>query len=250
MIELLIAGYEYADKAQKAYEILDRLGVVDKAKTTYQDWAQQRKEEAERQQLWESVFNLIGQKDYEQALSLLGQLAQKFPYNQALSFYVSALCYFELRSYGQALSACKAALEASPNEELLQKIYTLKSEIESVKVGFGFGFWLQWLVATVIVGAISLFGTIGIFGVDSSTSVIVGVLSISISIGFVQWLLIRLRRNVGIWSLVVSMIIVLVSFTLSMMLLTMNVWLSLLAFFGCTMIFTTFSISRLMKQST
>lgn len=43
MIELLMAGYEYGDKAQKVYEILDRLGVVDKAKNTYQDWAKKRR---------------------------------------------------------------------------------------------------------------------------------------------------------------------------------------------------------------
>jgi hypothetical protein len=118
-----------------------------------------------------------------------------------------------------------------------------------VKADFGFGFWLQWLVATVIVGAISLFGTIRIFGTDSSTSGIVGVLSISISIGFVQWWLIRLRTDVGILSLIVSMIIVLVSLILSMMLSTVNAWLSLSAFFGCTILFTNFSIGRLMKQS-
>lgn len=249
MIELLMAGFEYADKAQKVYEILDRLGVVDKVKNTYQDWSQQRKEETECQQLWESVFNLIGQQDYEQALSLLGQLAQKFPYNKALAFYISALCYFELHNYSQALSACKAALEASPNEDLLQKISALKAAIESVKANFGFGFWLQWLVATVIIGAISLFGTIGFLGTESSASGIVGVLSISVSVGFVQWLLIRLRTDVDIWSLIISMIIVLISLILFIMLSTVNIWLGFSAFFGCTILFTNFSIGRLMKQS-
>lgn len=183
-------------------------------------------------------------------MSLLRQLAQRFPYNKALSFYVSALCHFELHSYSQALIVCKVALEASPNEELLQKIYNLKAEIESVQASFGFGFWIQWLITTIAVGAITLFGAIDFLGVDSSTSGLLGGLSMGITIGFVQWLLIRLRTNAGILSLLVNMVIVLVILTLSMMLSTINIWLGLLTFLGCNMISTTWSIGRLVKQPT
>ncbi|MDX2239683.1 MAG: hypothetical protein NW224_03265 [Leptolyngbyaceae cyanobacterium bins.302] len=136
-------------------------------------------------------------------------------------------------------------MPSSPNEELLQDIFALKAKIK-----FGLGFWIQWFIATVVVGTISLFGTVGFLGeqYESSTAGFLGVLSMGISIGLAQWLLTRLRVRVGIWFLIGNVAAILVIFTISAILLAVNVWLGLLSLLGCMVIFTTLSIGRLVKQ--
>lgn len=244
MLELLMALREHGETVQLAYGLLEKLGVVDEVKNIYQEESQQRK-------LWQSVINLLKQEDYKKALTLLEEMAQKFPRNQAPSLYMSALCYFQLRNYGRALKACENALNASPNKKLLQDISALKAKIESIRSNFGFGFWLQWLVATVVVGAISFIGTIGLLGEQaaSSSAGFLGVLSVGISIGLAQWMLVRMRISTGIGSLLINIVITLVLLMLSLMLLTVNVWLGLLAFVGCNMISTKWSIGRLQEQA-
>lgn len=244
MFELLMALREHGETVQLAYGVLDKLGVVDEVKNIYQEESQQRK-------LWQSVINLLKQEDYKKTLILLEEITQKFPRNQAPSLYMSALCYFQLRKYGRALQACEKALNASPNKKLLQDISALKVEIEAIRSNFGFGFWLQWLIATVIVGAVSFVGTIGLLGEQAASSSVVflGILSVGISISLAQWLLMRMRISTGVGSLLINIVITLVLLILSLMLLTVNVWLGLLAFIGCNMISTKWSIGRMQQQA-
>jgi tetratricopeptide (TPR) repeat protein len=230
-LELLKTGYDVYNAGKTAYD-------------WYQRWAQEQTTR-EHQQLWQSVANFLNQGDYEKALPLLQQLTQKFSYDKARSLYLSAWCYFKLHRRDEALQACESAIQSSPSEELLQDIFALKAKIK-----FGLGFWIQWLIVTVGVGAISLFGTVGFLGeqYESSTAGLLGVLSMGISIGLAQWLLTRLRVRVGIWSLIINVTSILVILTISAILLTVNVWLSLLSLLGCMVIFTTLSIGRSVKQ--
>ena len=257
MYEALTTMLDAIAKAKTAYDVADQCGIVDKVKDTHRDWSQKKKAEAEaeaeRQRLWKLVFSLVEQKHLNQALALLNELSVKFPHNKALCCYVSASCYIDLHNYNKALSECDAALEASPDKDLLQKINILNAQIETelAKVNFSFSFWIQWLLATAIFGAISLLGVIGFVGeqVDSSTAGLFGILSAGISIGLAQWFLTRLRSNVGLGSLIINISIVLASLILAMMLSTTNVWLGLLSFFGCNILFTKFSTNRLINQS-
>lgn len=247
MFELLMALREHGDKIMLAADLFEQFEVEKKVKVKYQEW----KEKAEYEKLWKSVFTLREQKDYEQAISLLEQIAQKFPSSKAVSLYVSALCYVDLHNYNKALRACKDALHFTSDTKFIQEISDLKTKIESIRSNFGFGFWLQWLVATVIVGAISFIGTIGLLGEQtaSSSAGFLGFLSVGISISLAQWLLVRMRISTGIGSLLINIVITLVLLILSLMLLTVNVWLGLLAFVGCNMISTKWSIGRLQEQA-
>jgi hypothetical protein len=230
-LELLKAAYAVYSTVKPAYD-------------QYQVWKQEQAN-LERQQLWQSVSNFLNQGNYENALPLLQQLTQKAPDEKARSLYLSAWCYFKLRRSDEALQSCEAAIQASPNEELLQDIYTLKAKIK-----FGLSFWIQWLLATVVVGAISLFGTIGVLGeqYESGTAGLWGMLSMGISIGLIQWLLTRTRVRVSVESLLANVVGVLVILIISAILLSVNIWLGLLSFLGCMIVFTALSIGRLVKQ--
>lgn len=188
-LELLKTVYAVYNTVKPAYD-------------QYQVWKQEQVN-LERQKLWQSVSNFLNQSNYEKALPLLQRLTQTAPDEKARSLYLSAWCYFKLRRSDEALQTCEAAIQASPNEELLQNIYTLKAKIK-----FGLGFWIQWLLATVVVGAISLFGTLGFLGnqYESGTAGLWGMLSMGISIGLVQWLLTRVRVRVGIESLLANVV--------------------------------------------
>ena len=232
---------------EEALELLEFIpDLIDVGKTVhgwYQDWAQEQ--ENQNKQLRQSVVDLLDKKEHEKALPVLQQLIQKAPQDKAQFLYLSAWCYYKLRRRDEALQACETAIQISTNEKLTQDIYALKAKIK-----FGFGFWIQWLIATVVVGAVGFFGVVISFGnqSDSNTSVLVGLLTIGASVGFVQWLLVRVRTTTGILSLILNVVVVLVSLTLATMALSVSNWLGLLVLLGCTAIFTTLAIGRLTMQ--
>jgi tetratricopeptide (TPR) repeat protein len=196
-------------------------------------------------QLCQSVDDSINQKDYEQALPILKQLIQKVPQQKAYCFYEIARCLFKLKRYDEALQNCEFAIQSYPDEELLQDIYTLKTRIK-----FGTGFWIQWFVMTVFVGIISLFGTFGMIGnrVDQGASALWSMLAAATLVGFTQWLLVRMRTTVSIRYLIANIVAVLSSLAIAVMALSVNPWLGVSVFFGCTIIFMLFSVGRLAKQ--
>lgn len=219
---------------------------LERLKKWYQGWGQDQANQ-EYQKLRQPAFNFFDQGDYEKALPLFQQLTQKFPGDKARSLYLSAWCYFKLNRRDEALQACESAIQSCSDEKLIKEISILKAKIK-----FGFGFWIQWLVITVVVGIISLFGTAGFLGeqYNNSTAEFLEFLSMGISIGLAQWFLTRLRIRVGILSLIVNIVAILVIFTISGILFGVNVWLGLLSLIGCMVVFTTLSIVYLTQSVT
>jgi tetratricopeptide (TPR) repeat protein len=196
-------------------------------------------------QLRKSVDKLMRQKAYEEALLVLKQLIQKDPQQQEIYLYNSARCLSKLKRYDEALQNCEKVIQLSSDKKLLQKCYALKTQIK-----LGTGFWIQWLLTTVVLGIIGLFGTFAMIGdqMDQGSSFLWSVLATSVLTGFIQWLLIRIKTPVNIGYLVANIGSVLISFAASVMALIVNPWLGLLVFLGATVIFTVFSAGRLVKQ--
>jgi hypothetical protein len=109
---------------------------------------------------------------------------------------------------------------------------------------------IQWLAATIIAGVAGLIGTALLSGsqLSNGSTGVMGILSAGVLIGFAQWILVRLRTHVGIAYLIASIAVVLVSSLIALMTFSVSPWLGLVAFMGCTMIFTALSIGRFSKQ--
>lgn len=134
----------------------------------------------------------------------------------------------------------KKTKELQEVEETIRQIRTLEA-----KEKFGFSFWFQWVGITAVAGFVSLLGTTSILGdLDSGTVGLYSLLSMTLSIGFTQWMLIRLRIGSGLKSLLINLLVILVSIVVAIMLFSINPWLGLTLFFGLTGSFTFLSIKQ------
>jgi hypothetical protein len=142
-----------------------------------------------------------------------------------------------------SLSSSKMTLKE--DQEAIQQVRTLQ-----FKAQFGFKFWLQWVFATIIIGVSSLVGVGSLAGgaLDQGSAGLLLIICMSLSVGFVQWLLIRLRTSAGIGVLFLNVIVVLVSLLVAASLLSTNSWLSLAVFLSCTILFTVLSINRTLPK--
>ena len=134
----------------------------------------------------------------------------------------------------------KETKELQEVEETIQQIRTLEA-----KEKFGFSFWFQWVGLTAVAGFVSLLGTTSILGdVDSGTVGLYSLLSMTLSIGFAQWMLMRLRIGSGLKSLLITLLVILVSIVVAIMLFSINPWLGLTLFFGLTGASTFLSVKQ------
>ncbi|HEY9631579.1 MAG TPA: hypothetical protein V6C84_30170 [Coleofasciculaceae cyanobacterium] len=137
----------------------------------------------------------------------------------------------------------KKTKELQAVEETIQQARALEA-----KEKFGLSFWLQWTGITTVAGFFSLLGTTSILGDLGSSAVgLYSLLSMVLSIGFAQWMLMRVRTGSGIQSLLIKLLVVAVSVVISTVLLPINLWLSLVAFFGLTGIPTFLSAKQWSK---
>lgn len=134
----------------------------------------------------------------------------------------------------------KKTKELQEIEETIRQVRALEA-----KEKFGFSFWFQWVGITIVAGFTSLLGTNSILGgLDSGTVGLYSLLSIVLSIGFAQWILMRFRTGIGIKFLLSSFLIILCSIVVAVTLFSVNPWLGLTVFFGLTGASTFLSIQR------
>lgn len=142
-------------------------------------------------------------------------------------------------------SISKSKMKLKEDQEAIHQVRTLQ-----FKAQFGFKFWLQWVFATIIIGASSLIGVGSLAGgeLDQGSAGLLSIICMSLAVGFAQWLLIRLRTITGIGVLFLNVIVVLVSLVVAASLLSTNGWLGLAVFLSCTSLFTVISINRALPK--
>lgn len=124
----------------------------------------------------------------------------------------------------------KKTKELQEIEETIQQVRALEA-----KEKFGLSVWFQWVGATTIAGLVGLLSTTSILGDPNSDVVgLYSLLAMAISIGFAQWMLIRLRIGSGIKSLLLKFIVIFVSIVVSILLSSISSWLGFIIFFGLT----------------